>query len=104
MPSASPTPIATLELDERPGEGLVELVTAAGLEVTLAPGSANMVEGDAEDVEDEEDEEDVDDVDDVVDAGVVAAAKCQPLICTPTTCVELSTVLVSDHVPVPVRV
>ena len=64
-------------------------------------------EDEDEDDEEEEKEEEDDDEEDVLDDvdGVdVEVAIFQPLICTPTTCVEPSVVLVSDQGPASVRV
>ena len=63
-------------------------------------------EDDEEEEKEEEEEEDDDEEDvlDDVDGVDVEVAIFQPLICTPTTCVEPSVVLVSDQGPASVRV
>lgn len=61
-------------------------------------------EEEEEEEDDEEDDDEEEDVLDDVDDEDVEVAIFQPLICTPTTCVELSVVLVSDQVPASVRV
>jgi hypothetical protein len=111
---AIPTPNAALEPVERPEEaGLPSLLRGRLVcdeEVVLdAPGLAEVgervpeleEESEGDEGDDNDEEEDVlDDVDD----DVVEAATCQPLIWTPITWVEPSTVLVSDHGPASVRV
>ena len=57
-----------------------------------------------EEEEDDDDDDDEEDVLDDVDDEDVEVAIFQPLICTPTTCVEPSVVLVSDQGPASVRV
>jgi hypothetical protein len=93
-------------------------------EVEADPGSADWLvpvfgtdEPDEPDEEDEEEDDDPEDegeidpddepvglVEDEEGEEVERGAIFQPLICTPTTCVEPSTVLVSDHGPESVRV
>lgn len=78
----------------------------------LADVAGRVPEEDEDEDEDDEEEEekeeveddDVEDVLDDVDGVDVEVAIFQPLICTPTTCVEPSVVLVSDQGPASVRV
>lgn len=117
---AIPTPRAALEPEDKPDEDEVpafergRLVADEDAELEVAPGEGDGVvrapeeeeaddDDDDDEDEDEEDEED-DAVEDDEEDELVALAKFHPLICTPTTCVEPSTVLVSDHGPESVRV
>jgi hypothetical protein len=90
--------------DMPPEDGVPALLrgspVAAEVEEFEAPGAADVAGRELE-VEDDEPEEDVEDEEDDED---VALAIFQPLICTPTTCVEPRTVLVSDQGPASVRV
>ena len=116
---AIPTPRAALEPEDKPDEDEVpaskrgRLVADEDAELDVAPGEGDVVkvseeedDEDEEEEEEEEEEEDNDDVDveDDEEDELVALAKFHPLICTPTTCVEPSTVLVSSHGPESVRV
>ena len=116
---AIPTPKAALEPDESPEEAdspsLLRGRPVCDEEVVEeAPELADVAERASEEdvdedlddeveeeVENDDDEEDV--LDDVDDEDVEVAI-FQPLICTPTTCVEPSVVLVSDQGPESVRV
>jgi hypothetical protein len=111
---ATPTPNAALEPMERLEEtGLSSLLRGRLVceeEVVLdAPGLAEVgervseLDKESEGDDDDDGEEDEDVLDDV-DDDVVEAATFQPLIWTPTTWVEPSMVLVSDHGPASVRV
>lgn len=112
---ATPTPRAALEPEDRPDEDSPALVSGGfvgdddwELEDPLGIAEGEAVpdsDTDGDNGEDEEgcaevEEEDGDDDEDEE----VRGAKFQPLICTPTTCVEPRTVLVSDQGPESVRV